>query len=39
MTLHTVEGDWLKWRAIIGVMCDKKVLLKLKGKFYRVSIR
>ncbi|KAE8681859.1 Detected protein of unknown function [Hibiscus syriacus] len=34
-----VEAGWLKWRAATGVLCDKKVPLKLKGKFYRMAIR
>ncbi|GKG40073.1 hypothetical protein Tco_0466850 [Tanacetum coccineum] len=29
----------MKWRAATGVLCDRKVPLKLKGKFYRVAIR
>jgi len=29
----------LKWRRASGVLCDKKVPLKLKGKFYRTAVR
>nr|XP_043639715.1 uncharacterized protein LOC122610824 [Erigeron canadensis] len=29
----------MKWRATTGVVCDKRIPLKLKGKFYRVAIR
>ena len=36
---HRIKVGWLKWRAATGVLCDKKVPLKLKGKFYRVAIR
>ncbi|GKE90130.1 hypothetical protein Tco_1567605, partial [Tanacetum coccineum] len=36
---HRIQVGWLKWRAATGIMCDKKVPLKLKGKFYRVEIR
>ena len=28
-----------KWRVAIGVLCDKKFPSRLKGMFYRVSIR
>ncbi|KAL6574410.1 hypothetical protein OROHE_001314 [Orobanche hederae] len=36
---HRIKVGWLRWRAAIGVMCDKKAPLKLKGKFYRATIR
>ncbi|KAF3644745.1 Peptidyl-prolyl cis-trans isomerase CWC27 -like protein [Capsicum annuum] len=32
-------AEWLKWRLASGVVCDKKVSPKLKGKFYRVVVR
>ncbi|KAL6572318.1 hypothetical protein OROMI_013276 [Orobanche minor] len=36
---HRIKVGWLKWRAATEVLCDKKVPLKLKGKFYRAAIR
>ena len=27
-----------KWRRVSGVLCDKKVPLKLKGKFYGTTV-
>jgi hypothetical protein len=36
---HRIKADWLKWRQASGVLCDPRVRLKLKGKFYRTAIR
>jgi len=36
---HRIQDGWLKWRRASGVLCDKKVPLKLKGKFYRTVVR
>jgi hypothetical protein len=36
---HRISVGWLKWRQASGVLCDKKVPQKLKGKFYRMTIR
>jgi hypothetical protein len=36
---HRIKVIWLKWRQASGVLCDLRVPLKLKGKFYRTAIR
>jgi hypothetical protein len=36
---HRIKADWLKWRQASGVLCDHRVPLKLKDKFYRTAIR
>jgi hypothetical protein len=36
---HRIKAGWLKWRQTSGVLCDPRVLLKLKDKFYRTVIR
>jgi hypothetical protein len=35
---HRIKVVWLKWRQASGVMCDPRVPLKLKDKFYRTAI-
>ena len=36
---HHIQAGWLKWRRASGDVWDKKVPLKLKGKFYRTAVR
>jgi hypothetical protein len=36
---HRIKAVWLKWRQVSGVLCDPRVPLKLKVKFYRTVIR
>jgi hypothetical protein len=35
---HRIKAGWLKSRQASGVLCDPRVPLKLKGKFYRTAI-
>ncbi|KAM0844118.1 hypothetical protein ACQ4PT_057266 [Festuca glaucescens] len=36
---HRIKVGWMKWRQASGILCDKKVPQKLKGKFYRTTVR
>ena len=36
---HRIKAGWMKWRQASGILCDKKVPQKLKGKFYRMAVR
>jgi hypothetical protein len=36
---HRIKAGWLKWRQVSDVLCDPRVPLKIKGKFYRTAIR
>ena len=36
---HRTSAGWLKWRQASGVLYDRRVPQKLKGKFYRIAIR
>jgi hypothetical protein len=36
---HKIKAGWLKWRQASSVLCDPRVSLKLKVKFYRTVIR
>jgi hypothetical protein len=36
---HRIKAEWMKWRQASGILCEKRVPQKLKGKFYRTAIR
>ena len=36
---HRISAGWLKWHQASGILCDRRVPQKLKGKFYRTAIR
>ncbi|KAM1952113.1 hypothetical protein ACFX15_006643 [Malus domestica] len=36
---HRIQAGWMKWKSASGVLCDRRIPLKLKGKFYRTTIR
>ena len=35
---HMIRAEWVKWQQASGVLCDRNVPQKLKGKFYRTAI-
>ncbi|MCX8759408.1 reverse transcriptase domain-containing protein [Vibrio parahaemolyticus] len=37
--INRIKVGWMKWRNASGVLCDRRLPAKLKGKFYRTAIR
>ena len=37
--IHRIQVGWMKWRNVLGVICNRKIPNKLKGKFYRTIIK
>ena len=36
---YRVKLAWMKWKHLTGVLCDKKVPIKLKDKVYKTVIK
>ena len=36
---HRIQSGWNNWRKITGVVCDKRVPVKLKGKIHKAVVR
>ncbi|GMQ09840.1 hypothetical protein CsSME_00053081 [Camellia sinensis var. sinensis] len=37
--IHRIKAGWFNWRSASGVLSNKRVSTRLKGKFYRIVIR
>ena len=36
---HRIQSGWNAWRRLTGVLCDKKISARLKGKVYKTAVR
>lgn len=36
---HKIKIGWMKWRSMIGVLCNRKFLDKVKDKFYIIMTK
>ena len=36
---HRVQSGWNNWKRVSGVLCDKRINGKIKGKVYRTVVR
>ena len=36
---HRIKVGWQKWKNASGVLCDRRIPLRLKGRVYRIVVR
>ena len=36
---HRVQSGWKNWKRVSGVLCDRRMNMKIKGKVYRTVVR
>ena len=36
---HRVQRGWTNWKRVSGVLCDRRMNVKIKGKVYRTVVR
>jgi len=36
---HRIKVGWQKWKNTFGILCDRKIPLRLKGRVYRMVVR
>ena len=36
---HKVQSGWNNWKKVSGVLCDRRMNVKIKGKVYRTVVR
>ena len=34
-----IQAGWMSWRKVSGVLCDRKLSAKIKGKMYKSVVR
>ena len=36
---HRVQAGWKNWRKVSGVLCDRRISVKIKGRVYKMVVR
>ena len=36
---HRIQSGWKNWKRISGILCDRRITLRVKGKVYKTVLR
>ena len=36
---HRIQAGWYNWKKVSGVLCDRKISARVKGKVYKTAVR
>ena len=36
---HRIQSGWTNWKGISGILCDRRISLRVKGKVYKTVVR
>ena len=36
---HRIQSGWKNWKRVLGILCDRRIRLRVKGKVYRTVVR
>ena len=37
--MHRIQSGWKNWKRISGILCDRRISLRVKGKVYKTVVR
>ena len=36
---HRIQSGWKSWKRVSGILCDRRISLRIKGKVYKTVVR
>ena len=34
--MHKIQSEWKNWKRVSGILCDRRISLRVKGALYRI---
>ena len=36
---HRIQSGWKSWKRVSGILCDRRISLRIKGRVYKTVVR